>query len=193
MERFGFIGMGNMAKALADGFIASGALQKEQVFAFAPNQEKLRKNAETIGFTPVGSLKELAAQCDTLIMACKPYQIEGVLSEIGDQIKGKVLLSIAAGWDYARYSACPYMDQVRIQFIMPNTPAMVREGILLFEEIHSLTEGTVWCFGTCAGFADTSDGNRWRRLRLCAGFRGSFHRSLCGCGSKIRHPKGCRI
>ncbi|MCR4684140.1 MAG: NAD(P)-binding domain-containing protein, partial [Lachnospiraceae bacterium] len=25
MERFGFIGMGNMAKALADGFIASGA------------------------------------------------------------------------------------------------------------------------------------------------------------------------
>ena len=140
MEQFGFIGMGNMAKALADGFIASGALQKEQVFAFAPNQEKLSKNAEAIGFTPESSLAELVEKCDTLIMACKPYQIEGVLSEIGDQIKGKVLLSIAAGWDYARYSACPYMDQVRIQFIMPNTPAMVKEGILLFEEIHSLTD-----------------------------------------------------
>ena len=48
--KIGFIGMGNMAKALADGFIASGALQKEQVFAFAPNQEKLRKNAKFLTF-----------------------------------------------------------------------------------------------------------------------------------------------
>lgn len=36
-------------------------------------------------------------------MACKPYQIEGVLSEIKEELKGKALISIAAGWNYDKY------------------------------------------------------------------------------------------
>jgi len=125
--------MGNMAQALAQGFIASGALKGERVFAYAPHQEKLRANAERIGFQAVASLTELAAAADTLVMACKPYQIEGVVAELGDALSGKALVSIAAGWDFARYeSVLP--QSTRFQFVMPNTPAMVREGVLLFEE-----------------------------------------------------------
>ncbi|MBO4903450.1 MAG: pyrroline-5-carboxylate reductase [Lachnospiraceae bacterium] len=145
MKQFGFIGMGNMAKALAQGFITAGVLQKEQVFAYAPNQEKLKKNAQEIGFTPVSSLQELADTCDTLIVACKPYQIETVLAEISGKLGGKVLLSVAAGWDYAKYETkladlgVDAANMPRIQFIMPNTPAMVSEGVLLFEEKNSLT------------------------------------------------------
>lgn len=137
MESLGFIGMGNMAQALAQGFIASGALKGERVFAYAPHQEKLRANAERIGFQPVASLTELAAAADTLVMACKPYQIESVVAELGDALLGKTLVSIAAGWDFARYeSVLP--QSTRFQFVMPNTPAMVREGVLLFEEKTSL-------------------------------------------------------
>ena len=137
MESLGFIGMGNMAQALAQGFIASGALKGEWVFAYAPHQEKLRANAERIGFQPVASLTELAAAADTLVMACKPYQIESVVAELGDALSGKALVSIAAGWDFARYeSVLP--QSTRFQFVMPNTPAMVREGVLLFEEKTSL-------------------------------------------------------
>ncbi len=137
MESLGFIGMGNMAQALAQGFIASGALKGERVFAYAPHQEKLRANAERIGFQAVASLTELAAAADTLVMACKPYQIESVVAELGDALSGKVLVSIAAGWDFARYeSVLP--QSTRFQFVMPNTPAMVREGVLLFEEKTSL-------------------------------------------------------
>lgn len=137
MESLGFIGMGNMAQALVQGFIASGALKGERVFAYAPHQEKLRANAERIGFQPVASLTELAAAADTLVMACKPYQIESVVAELGDALSGKALVSIAAGWDFARYeSVLP--QSTRFQFVMPNTPAMVREGVLLFEEKTSL-------------------------------------------------------
>lgn len=137
MESLGFIGMGNMAQALAQGFIASGALKGERVFAYAPHQEKLRANAERIGFQPVASLTELAAAADTLVMACKPYQIESVVTELGDALLGKALVSIAAGWDFARYeSVLP--QSTRFQFVMPNTPAMVKEGVLLFEEKTSL-------------------------------------------------------
>lgn len=137
MKKLGFIGMGNMAQALATGFIESGSIAKTDVFAYAPHQDKLQKNAERIGFAPCASLKELAAQCDTLVMACKPYQIEDVIAELKDVLPGKALVSIAAGWDYARYEkALP--AGVRVQFVMPNTPAMVGEGVLLFEETNSL-------------------------------------------------------
>lgn len=137
MENLGFIGMGNMAQALAQGFISSGALAGEHVFAYAPHQEKLRANAERIGFQAVASLTELAAAADTLVMACKPYQIESVVAELGDALSGKALVSIAAGWDFARYESVLPSD-TRFQFVMPNTPAMVREGVLLFEEKTSL-------------------------------------------------------
>ena len=56
MTNIGFIGMGNMAQAIAKGFIATGKVKSENVFAFAPNQEKLKKNAEAIGFSPCSSL-----------------------------------------------------------------------------------------------------------------------------------------
>ena len=137
MKKLGFIGMGNMAQALATGFIKSGSIEKADVFAYAPHQDKLQKNAQRIGFTPCTGLKELAEKCDTLVMACKPYQIEDVIAELQDVLPGKALVSIAAGWDFARYEkALP--SGVRVQFIMPNTPAMVGEGVLLFEETNSL-------------------------------------------------------
>lgn len=139
MEHLGFIGMGNMAQALAQGFIGSGAVAKEDVFAFAPHQEKLRATAERIGFVPVASLAELAASADTLVMACKPYQIEGVVDKLGSALSGKALISVAAGWDFARYEKV-LPEGVRFQFVMPNTPAMVGEGVLLFEDANSLED-----------------------------------------------------
>jgi pyrroline-5-carboxylate reductase len=137
MEHLGFIGMGSMAGALAQGFIASGALGKDQVFAYAPHQEKLKANAERIGFSPVATLQELAEKADTLLVACKPYQIEDVVAELADALPGKALISVAAGWDYARYQEV-LPKGVRFQFVMPNTPAMVGEGVLLFEDRNSL-------------------------------------------------------
>lgn len=139
MNKFGFIGMGNMAQALAAGWINAGALKPEQVLAYAPNQDKLQKNAEKIGFTPVCCVKKLVEQSDAVVIACKPYQIEGVLEEVKELLTDKVVLSVALGWDYSKYAGL--LPASRIQFVMPNTPAMVSEGVFLFEQMNSLTEG----------------------------------------------------
>lgn len=139
MKKIGFIGMGNMAKALAEGFIASGKVAAADVSAYAPNQTKLAANAEIIGFTPCSSLTEMAAECDTLMMACKPYQIESVLAELGDAICGKALISVAAGWDFDKYAQ--YLPEgVAVQYIMPNTPVSVGAGTILIEEKNTLAE-----------------------------------------------------
>lgn len=137
MSRIGFIGMGNMAQAIAEGFFRSGKIEKKGVFAYAPHKDKLYANSERIGFVPADSLNELVEKSDMVIMACKPYQIAEVLEKIKEKLQGKALLSIAAGWVYEDYHKI-LGDTVRIQCIMPNTPAMVGEGVLLFEATHSL-------------------------------------------------------
>ena len=136
-QNIGFIGMGSMAQAIAWGFVRSGKVDSQKLFAYAPHQDKLQSNAKRIGFIPCASLPELAAASDICIMCCKPYQIEAVLREISSLLPGRVLLSVAAGWDFARYS--PLLPAgTRFQFIMPNTPVMTGDGVLLFEAAHSL-------------------------------------------------------
>lgn len=135
--KIGFLGMGNMGTALASGFLRSGRLAKEEVGAFAPHAVKLNRNAQKIGFTPYPSPEELADASDTVIIACKPYQIEALLERIGSRLGGKAIVSIAAGWPYARYRAILPSD-ARVRCVMPNTPAMIGEGVLLFEETHDL-------------------------------------------------------
>ena len=75
MKKFGFIGMGNMAQAMSEGFIASGKVACENIYAYAPNQEKLRCNGERIGFTPCGSLRELAENCETMQSVLASYHV----------------------------------------------------------------------------------------------------------------------
>lgn len=135
--KLGFIGMGNMAQALCEGFIKSGLIEKSDISGYAPHYDKLCKNAERIGFIPEKDIKDMVENVDCVIMACKPYQIEEVLSQISDVLKGKMLISVAAGWSFSKYEQ--YVDEsVRVQFVMPNTPALVGEGVMLFEAENSL-------------------------------------------------------
>jgi len=138
MQKLGFIGMGNMALAIAEGFVKTGKVQGKDIYAYAPNQEKLKKNAEKIGFNPCASLLDLVGKVDTVLIACKPYQIKDVLEEAGNALKGKALVSVAAGWVHKTFAEI-VDSSVRIQCIMPNTPAMVGEGVMLFEKENSLT------------------------------------------------------
>lgn len=137
MKTVGFIGMGNMAQALAAGFIRAGMPDAAKISAYAPNQEKLSKNADLMGFYPCSSLSELLDRSEICIMACKPYQVQAVLAAIGEGLKGKILLSVALGWDFSSYHRI-LGDRTAIQCIMPNTPALVGEGVMLFEKENSL-------------------------------------------------------
>lgn len=137
--KIGFIGMGNMAQAIAAGFIYSDKIDGSDVYAYAPHQDKLKSNATKIGFVPAPTPKALVKSVDVVVIACKPYQIEEVLDELKQDLKDKALVSIAAGWTHDRYKEI-LGDDTRVQCVMPNTPAMVGEGVLLFERLNSLKE-----------------------------------------------------
>ena len=137
MKKIGFIGMGNMARAIAEGFIAGGAAQAEDLYAYAPRFERLNGFCAPRGIHACRSVNELLENVDTVVMAVKPYVVEGVLEEIRGALKGKAMLSVVAGYTCERYR--PLVDEsVRVQYIMPNTPCMVGEGMLLFEQENTL-------------------------------------------------------
>lgn len=139
MKKLAFIGLGNMGRAIASGIIKSGALAAENVYGYAPHWDRLEAYARETGLQPCRSALEAVEQADTVLIAVKPYVIEGVLSELRDVLKGKALISVALGYDFDRLSAL-LDESTRIQFVMPNTPAMVGAGVMLFEQKNSLEE-----------------------------------------------------
>ncbi|MBE6555192.1 MAG: pyrroline-5-carboxylate reductase [Ruminococcaceae bacterium] len=138
--KFAFLGFGNMGSALARGFIALGGVNATDITAYAPHADKLKKRAEELGVLTASDAAEAIGRADTVIIACKPQTVPSLLLEVGELLRGKALLSVALGWDHARYrEALP--EDVRVQFVMPNTPAAVGQGVFLFEETTSLRAG----------------------------------------------------
>lgn len=109
MNKISFIGMGNMAQAMVAGFAASGKVKGCDIYAYAPDQQKLAGNCARLGINQCRTIEDAASSCDTLIMACKPYQIDDVLSKIGDSLSGKAIVSVAAGWNFDRYKKLSQM------------------------------------------------------------------------------------
>lgn len=137
MKRLGFIGMGNMARAIASGLASAGALRGEDMAACALRYDRLKEFADGLGMQACATARELVEGSEVVLMAVKPYVVPQILDECGDLLAGRALLSIAAGWDLARYrEALP--KEARVQYIMPNTPCQVGAGVLLFEAENTL-------------------------------------------------------
>ena len=134
----GYLGFGNMGSALAEGLarycpdVKSGAVTQ---YAWAPHADKLRERAAACGAAACADAGELARRCDTVVLACKPYQVEDALR--GLDLGGKALVSVVSGWSFAALKALAG-DGARVQCVMPNTPVKVGKGIILLTEENDL-------------------------------------------------------
>lgn len=88
-QTIGFIGFGNMAQAMAAGWLKTGAVPARQMVACAKNWEKLCRTTGALGITPCHNAKEVAARADVVILAVKPYQLQEVTAPILEHLKGK--------------------------------------------------------------------------------------------------------
>lgn len=136
--RIGFIGFGNMASAMADGWIASGAIAGDRMYACAGRYDALVERCDRRGMRAMRTAAEVAAAADVLVVAVKPYMIEGVLGPIAGALAGKVVLSVAAGWDCAAYERV--IPGTRHLSTVPNTPVAINEGVIACEKASTLTD-----------------------------------------------------
>lgn len=135
----GFIGFGNMAQALAEGWIKTGALQPGQLYASARSLEKLKRNTDALGIHVCDTTKEAAEQADVIILAVKPYQIEDVVAPIKELLQEKIVVSVAVNYPFAQFEKI-FLSGTSHLSTIPNTPVSIGEGITIFENTHSLSE-----------------------------------------------------
>lgn len=128
-KRIGFIGAGNMAKAIIGGIIDSKLIASKNIFIYGPHIEKLRVTQSEFGVQIGNTAKELAESMDILFIAVKPNIFLKVLGEIKDYIKkDAIIISIAAGITIGQMEFI-LNEEYKIVRAMPNTPALVREGM----------------------------------------------------------------
>lgn len=124
---FGFIGMGNMGSTMLKG--ASNVFSKEDIVFSEANKEKMHSFSKEIGVECVESNAQCVEDSKYVILAVKPQYMQEVLDEIKDRLTSEqVVISIAAGKTLA-YFAENLPDYVRVIRAMPNTPALVNEGM----------------------------------------------------------------
>lgn len=129
--KIGFIGAGNMARAIMEGILAKKFISPDDLYLYNIHFDKAQKMAANLGIQPVEDINELAAEVDTLVLAVKPHIIEGVLAQIGETIlqKNTLLISIAAGKSLADLQAFLNSEKkLRIIRVMPNMNSMVGQG-----------------------------------------------------------------
>lgn len=140
----GFLGAGQMATALARGFIAANILRADQIVASDANPAAAEKFQQATSATVLSSNTEVAARSDVLFMSVKPQQMGAVLKEIQSAIATRhLVVSIAAGVTLETIAAaCP--AGTRVIRVMPNTPALVGAGASAFAlGTHATTDDGV--------------------------------------------------
>ena len=87
--RIGFIGFGNMASAMADGWIASGAVPASNMCACAGRYEALVPRCEQRGMRACETAQQVVEASDVVVVAVKPYMIETVLVPLSEMFAGR--------------------------------------------------------------------------------------------------------
>jgi pyrroline-5-carboxylate reductase len=139
MAIFGFLGTGSMGGALARA--ACRTLPGEQVLLANRTAEKARLLASELGCRAVDN-HTLAEQADFLFLGVKPQMMAELLAEIAPTLAQRqsrfVLVSMAAGLTMKRIQELAGKPYPVIR-IMPNTPASIGEGMILYTSSEAVT------------------------------------------------------
>ena len=129
MYKIGFIGSGKMASAIIKGLIKTNFAKPEELIATQAETEFIEEKSKDLGIKVILDNKELAKNSEVIFIATKPNQVVDVLEEIHPLITpDKLIVSIAAGVTTEKL-ASNLPQGTRVIRVMPNTPALVGEGM----------------------------------------------------------------
>ncbi|MCC3866686.1 pyrroline-5-carboxylate reductase [Terrisporobacter mayombei] len=127
--KLGFIGCGNMSTAMISGIIKNNIFKGEEIIAsdlFAAGREKLK---ETFNISATCSNREVVEKSEVIVLAVKPQFYADVINDIKDIIReNQIVITIAPG-KTIQWIEEEFDKKIKIVRTMPNTPAMVLEGM----------------------------------------------------------------
>lgn len=125
VPRIGFIGAGQMATALAKGWLTAGLTTPDRLAASDPVPAAREHFAKQTGATPSTQNANVLAAGDLIVLAVKPQTMPAVLSELRQLLDARhLIVSIAAGVTLQQLHEGLGRD-CRLIRVMPNTPCLV--------------------------------------------------------------------
>ncbi|PIE06141.1 MAG: pyrroline-5-carboxylate reductase [Sorangium cellulosum] len=124
----GFLGAGNMARALTKAFLQAKIVNADQILASDISDERLEAISDRFGIRTTFDNAEVVRFADLLVLSVKPQVVDKVLPTIADNLRPETLVvSIVAGVPLGALAA-RLPQGAKIIRAMPNTPAMVLAG-----------------------------------------------------------------
>lgn len=128
-RKIGIIGCGNMGRAMLSALLKSSDISNDDIIVSTKSEnssEKIRNDFK-VKTTLVNS--EVAEKSNILFLAVKPHFFKEVIEEIKDKINNDtIIISIAAGITISQIEEW-FGKDIKLVRSMPNTPALVGEGM----------------------------------------------------------------
>jgi len=133
----GFIGGGNMAEAMIKGIVQSGL---KDIIVSEPRDDRRAYLEKTYGIKVSPDNREIVRNSHIIILAVKPQNMDDVTAGITDLISNdKIIISIAAGITLS-YLSSRLNKTSKIIRVMPNTPALVQEGMSVLSMFECIAD-----------------------------------------------------
>jgi pyrroline-5-carboxylate reductase len=139
MKGYLIIGTGNMGSALLSGMINSGEFRPEDISVFDTEVVKVENAVKSYGVSGKKKIDEDIKNIDLIIISVKPDIVAEVLKEIKPFYKNQIIVSIAVGVSIDSMKKVLGKD-AKIVRVMPNTPALVGEGMSAISVSSNITE-----------------------------------------------------
>jgi len=123
------VGGGRMGEAIVAGLLASGTLSGDRIVVVEPDEARCRTLNAAHAVKCVTHVVEAIAEANIVLLAVKPQVVDSVTADIAERLRpGTLVVSIAVGVTCARLESHLPAGTPVVR-VMPNTPAMVREGM----------------------------------------------------------------
>jgi pyrroline-5-carboxylate reductase len=128
-RRLAFVGGGNMGEALLRGLLAAKLVGPEDLLVSDVREDRLTSLRKTYGVRTDTSNAEVVRQAEVVLLAVKPQVIGRALDDLSEALnEKKLVISIAAGIPTS-FIADRFSFPARVVRVMPNTPALILEGM----------------------------------------------------------------
>ena len=127
--KVGFIGGGNMARALVGGLVSSGFPPANLLISDPNEKQRAVLEHDLPGVTITGDNDEVASSVECLVLAVKPQLMRTVCESLANAVQTSrpLIISVAAG-THSRDIDTWLGAELPVVRVMPNQPAMLLEG-----------------------------------------------------------------
>jgi pyrroline-5-carboxylate reductase len=135
----GFVGAGVMAESMIAGLLARHVVRPEHILVSHPRAERLEKLRERFGIGTSQDNRRVAEQSDVVFLTVKPQVLWEVMPQLAGALTPKlVVVSIVAGATIETLEAGLLHNM--IARVMPNTPAQVGAGMMVWAATPQVTD-----------------------------------------------------